>query len=655
MAEALIKLEGVRREFVSGDQTIAVLKDVNLEIAAGEMVAIVGASGSGKSTLMNILGCLDRPSRGTYRIGGRATGELSPDELAELRREHFGFIFQRYHLMGDLTARGNVEMPAVYAGRASGPRRERAQALLQRLGLGERVDHRPSQLSGGQQQRVSIARALMNGGQVILADEPTGALDTHTGQEVLRILEELNAAGHTVIIVTHDLEVARHARRIIEIRDGDIVADRLNADRPAVMPPPAAAAEPPQASPRPRWQGALERTGEALRMALVAMNAHRLRTALTMLGIVIGIAAVVSVVALGEGSRQKILNDISQMGTNTVDVYPGENFGDEKAARIRTLVPADADALARQHFADSVTPQVSTSVSLRYRNVSVNGTVQGVGEQFFRVRGLKLAQGQFFDGVAVTRRSQDVVIDENTRNRLFGASTDPIGQVILLGSVPSRVVGVTQKQEALFGAADTLNVYIPYTTALSRVLGQQHLRSITVRVADDTPTKTAETAIVKLLTQRHGTKDFFVFNTDSVRQTIERTTATMTLLVSMIALISLVVGGIGVMNIMLVSVTERTREIGVRMAVGARRADIMQQFLIEAVLVCLIGGLAGIALSLGLGVLVSQATGGSFQMVYSANAMVAAFVCSTLIGVAFGYLPARNAARLDPIESLARE
>jgi len=662
--EALIRLEGVWREFVSGDQTIAVLKDVNLAIAAGEMVAIVGASGSGKSTLMNLLGCLDRPTRGAYRIGGRATGELSPDDLAELRREHFGFIFQRYHLMADLSARGNVEMPAVYAGRARGPRRERAQALLQRLGLGERMAHRPSQLSGGQQQRVSIARALMNGGQVILADEPTGALDTHTGQEVLRILEELNAAGHTIVIVTHDMAVARHARRIIEIRDGEIVADRANHDAPAAAPVSASdpasdatsdAAPAPGGGPRARWGRALERTGEALHMALVAMNAHRLRTALTMLGIVIGIAAVVSVVALGEGSRRKILSDISRMGTNTVDVFPGENFGDEKAARIRTLLPSDADALGRQHFADSVTPQVSTSVSLRYRNVSVNGTVQGVGDQFFRVRGLQLAQGQFFDATAVVRRSQDVVIDENTRNRLFGAATNPIGQVILLGSVPSRVVGVTLKQEALFAAGETLNVYIPYTTALSRVLGQQHLRSITVRVADDTPIPAAEQAIGKLLLQRHGTKDFFVFNTDSVRQTIERTTATMTLLVSMIALISLVVGGIGVMNIMLVSVTERTREIGVRMAVGARRGDIMQQFLIEAVLVCLIGGMAGIALSLGLGVLVSEATGGAFQMIYSAASMVAAFVCSTLIGVAFGYLPARNAARLDPIESLARE
>jgi len=675
VADPLIRLAGVWREFASGEQSIAVLKDVNLEIAAGERVAIVGASGSGKSTLMNLLGCLDRPTRGTYRIGGRETGELGPDELARLRREHFGFIFQRYHLLPDLTARGNVEVPAVYAGRARAERRERAQALLARLGLADRMAHRPGQLSGGQQQRVSIARALMNGGHVILADEPTGALDTQTGQEVLRILEELNAAGHTVIIVTHDMEVARHARRIIEIRDGEIVADRANADAPAPAgtseaPAPAGApgqslppgshppplpAEPPLPSRQPGWQAYADRAGEALRMALLAMNAHRLRTALTMLGIVIGIAAVVSVVALGEGSRRKILSDISQMGTNTVDIFPGENFGDEKAARIRTLVPADAEALARQRYADSVTPQVSTTVSLRYRNVSVNANVQGVGDQFFRVRGLRLAQGRYFDATAVARRSQDVVIDENTRNRLFGANVDPIGQVIFLGSVPSRVIGVTYKQSTTFGNAETLNAWVPYTTALSRLLGQQHLRSITVRVGDDTPIQAAEQAIVKLLTQRHGVKDFFVFNTDAVRQTIERTTATMTLLVSMIALISLVVGGIGVMNIMLVSVTERTREIGVRMAVGARRSDIMQQFLIEAVLVCLIGGLVGIGLSLGIGVLFAQATAGAFRMVYSGASMAAAFICSTLIGVAFGYLPARNAARLDPVESLARE
>jgi macrolide transport system ATP-binding/permease protein len=652
MGSPLISLSGVRREFPAGEQTIAVLKNVDLTIEAGEMVAIVGASGSGKSTLMNILGCLDRPTSGDYRVSGRSTGELDPDELAELRREHFGFIFQRYHLLADLSATGNVEVPAVYAGKRREARHQRAGELLGRLGLGDRTDHRPGQLSGGQQQRVSIARALMNGGEIILADEPTGALDTHTGQEVLRILEELNAAGHTIILVTHDMNVARHAQRIIEISDGEIVSDRRNPDAQRRE----AEREAPAAMPRrPGWQAYLDRCGEALRMALLAMNAHRLRTSLTMLGIIIGIAAVVSVVALGEGSRRKIMDDIAEIGTNTVEVFPGKDFGDEKAAQIHTLLPSDADALARESYVDSVTPEVGTTSTVRYRNVSVNGSIQGVGEQFFRVRAFKLAQGKFFDETAVARRAQEVVIDDSTRRKLFGSHTDPIGQVIFLGSMPARVIGVTQKKDTVFGSNETLNVWIPYTTALSRVLGQRHLRSITVRVKDDVPPVAAEKAIVQVLTRRHVTKDFFVFNTDAVRKTIERTTATMTLLVSMIALISLMVGGIGVMNIMLVSVTERTREIGVRMAVGARRGDIMQQFLIEAVLVCLIGGMVGIALSLGLGVLVSKATGGSFRMIYSSASMVAAFTCSTLIGVLFGYLPARNAARLDPVEALARE
>jgi len=668
---ALLELRGLSREFPAGEQSIAVLKDIDLSIEAGEMVAIVGASGSGKSTLMNILGCLDRPTRGAYLVAGRDTGALAADELAELRREHFGFIFQRYHLLPDLTALGNVEVPAVYSGAARGPRRDRARALLGRLGLAEREAYRPNQLSGGQQQRVSIARALMNGGRVILADEPTGALDTHTGREVLDILEELNAAGHAVVIVTHDMDVARHARRIIEIRDGEIVGDHRQgaegagaanaagaagaAGSEAAAPDGTVNGAPAAPAARGPWRGYADRASEALRMALLAMGSHRLRTFLTMLGIIIGIAAVVSVVALGSGSREKILQDISSIGTNTIDVYPGKDFGDEKAASIRTLVPADADALARQGYADSVTPSVTTSASARFRNVSVSATINGVGEQYFRVRDVQIAQGQAFDATSVQRRAQDVVIDEKTREALFGTHTRPLGQVILLGSMPARVIGVSRKKETAFGGSgETLNVWIPYTTALSRLLGQQHLRSITVRVSDSVPTAAAEQSIVKLLTQRHGMKDFFVFNTDAIRRTIETTTATMTLLVSAIALISLIVGGIGVMNIMLVSVTERTREIGVRMAVGARRSDIMQQFLIEAVLVCLIGGVLGILLSLGIGVLIDHA-GIGFRMIYSTAAMAAAFVCSTLIGVVFGFLPARNAARLDPVDALARE
>ncbi len=634
----LLEIRELRREFPAGEGTIAVLKDINLSIHAGEMVAIVGQSGSGKSTLMNILGCLDKPTAGTYRVAGRATGQLGPDELAALRREYFGFIFQRYHLLGDLTARGNVEVPAIYAGTPAAARHDRAAALLGRLGLAERT----------------IARALMNGGSVILADEPTGALDTASGEEVMKILQELHAEGHTIIIVTHDMAVAEHAERIIEIRDGEIIGDRPTA-RMAGQPARAAA---PALPPRPAGRngvGALrDRFVEAFQMALLAMNAHRLRTFLTMLGIIIGIASVVAVVALGEGSRQQVLKNISSIGTNTIEIFSGSGFGDTRASRVRTLVPADAEVLARQSYVDSVTPTLSASVTGRYRNIEAAMTVMGAGEQYFRVKGVKIAQGSPFGADNVARREQVAVIDDNTRKTLFPNTPDPVGEVILLGSVPVRVIGVAAKSESAFGNTEALNVFVPYTTAMSRIVNQNYLRSITVRVRDDAPTSAAEQGINQILERRHGRKDFYVLNTDSIRQTIEATTQTMTLLISSIAVISLVVGGIGVMNIMLVSVTERTREIGVRMAVGARQSDIQQQFLIEAVLVCLIGGVLGILAALGFGQIFAR-TSSDFQMVYSHGSMAAAFLCATLIGVVFGFLPARSAARLDPVEALARE
>ncbi|MDQ5926286.1 MAG: macrolide transport system ATP-binding/permease protein [Pseudomonadota bacterium] len=647
---ALLDVHDLWREFPSGDGTVAVLKGVNLRIEAGEMVAIIGASGSGKSTLMNILGCLDRPTRGTYKVAGQPTDNLAPDDLARLRREHFGFIFQRYHLLSDLTALGNVEIPAIYAGHSTADRHTRAAALLGRLGMADRIEHKPGQLSGGQQQRVSIARALMNGGDVILADEPTGALDTVSGDEVMRILRELHADGHTVIIVTHDPKVAGHAQRIIEVSDGVIVSDRRQDGVDAQI---ATRRERSQSAPNP-WLAHLDRFTEAFTMALRAMAGHRLRTLLTMLGIIIGIASVVSMVALGEGSRQRILKDISAMGTNTIDVFPGQNFGDRTAGRIRTLVPADADALAQLHYVDSVTPSVSTGVTLRRGNVEASANVTGVGDQFFRVKGYTLAKGQGFDASGVRRQTQEAVIDPNTAKALFPAGEDPVGEVIFLGSVPVRVVGVTAPQESGFMVSDNLNVWVPYTTVMRRMLGQRHLRSITVRISDTAPSAAAEQGIVKLLTQRHGTKDFFVRNSDSIRQTIESTTQTMTLLISSIAVISLIVGGIGVMNIMLVSVTERTQEIGVRMAVGARQSDILRQFLIEAVLVCLLGGILGIALSLGIGAVFDR-IGGTHRMVYSVTSIVAAFGVSSLIGVVFGFLPARNAARLDPVDALSRQ
>jgi len=648
--QPLLEVRGVVREFPAGDTPIVVLKDVDLAIEAGEMVAIVGQSGSGKSTLMNILGCLDRPTRGSYRVAGRETGELDADALAELRREHFGFIFQRYHLLPDLTARGNVEVPAVYAGTPRDQRSARSQALLQRLGLAERLGHTPGKLSGGQQQRVSIARALMNGGSVILADEPTGALDTASGAEVLKILEELHAEGHTVIIVTHDMGVAGHAQRIIELSDGRITADRRRADAA----PPSTGTTPWQKEQSRRALGAwADRFTEAFRMALVAMNAHRLRTFLTMLGIIIGIASVVSVVALGEGSRQTVLKNIASIGTNTIEIFSGTGFGDMRSGMVRTLVPADADALADQGYVDSVTPNVTASYTVRYGNVAVTGTATGVGDQYFRVKDIQLAQGTAFDRSAVDQRAQVAVIDDNTRAKLFPDHPNPVGEVILVGSVPVRVIGVAKKKDGFGPSNESLNIFVPYTTAMNRMIGQNYLRSITVRVSDSAPVAAAEQGINQLLALRHGRRDFYVLNTDSIRQTIESTTQTMTLLISSIAVIALLVGGIGVMNIMLVSVTERTGEIGVRMAVGARQSDIQQQFLIEAVLVCLIGGVLGILAALGFGAVFARFSK-DFTLVFSANAMLAAFACSTLIGVVFGFLPARSAARLDPVEALAR-
>lgn len=648
-SQPLLQLHGISRRFQAGDQNVTVLKEINLSIAQGEMVAIVGASGSGKSTLMNILGCLDRPSEGDYQVAGRSTAQLDRDSLAELRREHFGFIFQRYHLLGDLSAQGNVEVPAVYAGHSRSARQQRAADLLQRLGLAQRLNYRPSQLSGGQQQRVSIARALMNGGEVILADEPTGALDSHSGQEVMSILKDLHARGHTVVIVTHDMQVAEHAQRIIELSDGEIVADRRKTTPHTVARLPIALDNAVS-----RWQSQRDRLYEAFKMALLAMASQRLRTLLTMLGIIIGIASVVSVVALGKGSQQQVLANINAMGTSTLEVYPGKDFGDMRSAAVQTLRSTDADALAQQGYVHSVTPTVSSSTTFRYGNQSVSGTVNGVGEQYFLVRGYSIDSGMAFNRHSVDQLMQEAVIDENTRNKLFPHGVNPLGEVILLGSLPCRIIGVAAKKQSGFGSDENLNVWIPYTTAMKRMLGQSYLKSITVRVNDDIDLSSAEDGVTRLLSQRHGGKDFFVMNTDSIRQTIEKTTATLTLLVSMIALISLVVGGIGVMNIMLVSVTERTREIGVRMAVGARASDIMQQFLIEAVLVCLLGGTLGVLLSLGIGVVFSQFSD-NFTMVYSTESIVAAFICSTLIGVIFGFFPARRAAGMDPIHALERE
>ena len=644
---ALIELHDLSKSFGEGENTCWALKNINLSLDKGDFIAIIGQSGSGKSTLMNILGCLDIPTEGSYCIDGVNIGDLYGDELAALRGEKFGFIFQRYNLLNSMSALDNVALPAVYAGLPLQKREERAEVLLTSLGIPEKLDNRPNELSGGQQQRVSIARALMNGGEIILADEPTGALDSKSGEQVLEILMNLNKAGHTIIMVTHDHGIAAYANRAIELKDGLVISDERKK---------------PFTPPRQNISGASQKTSlfyykdqflEALNMSVQAIFAHKMRSMLTMLGIIIGIASVVSMVALGQGSTEKILENINQMGTNTINIMPGTGFGDRRAGRIRTLTVADSVALAQQSYIDSATPVANASGNITWRNLDLTARLNGVGEQYFDVNGLEIEIGRGLSPDDVLHSATVVLLDHNSRAKLFPGGENPLGSIILFNRQPLEIVGVTKAPQNP-GQPDTLNLYAPYSTVMTRITGNRHIASITVKVNNTVSSAVAEKNLTELLTIRHGVKDFFTINMDSIRQTIESTTATMTLLISCIAFISLIVGGIGVMNIMLVSVTERTREIGVRMAIGAKQHNVLQQFLIEAVLICIIGGALGILLSGLIGIIFDYFVK-DFAMSYSMSSVALALGFSTLIGLIFGYMPARNASLLNPVDALARE
>ena len=661
----LLELKDVRRSYQSGATMVEVLHGIDLTVKAGEMVAIIGPSGSGKSTLMNIIGCLDNPSSGSYKVMGQDTLNMAPDELAALRRDFFGFIFQRYHLLGHLCARENAQVPAVYAGVRKHKRDERAKELLGSLGLDERTEYKPSQLSGGQQQRVSIARALMNGGQIILADEPTGALDTKSGQDVMKTLQELNAQGHTVIIVTHDPRIAACARRVIAIEDGSIKSDTINeqikdingdihknnssANTTGV--PLSTSLVKKQWS--LTWSSYLDRFKEAFIMAYRAMLSNRMRTLLTMLGIIIGIMAVVSVVALARGASEKIIANIAAMGTNTITIYPGQRMGDVRSGRVRSLTPRDLVVLQGQPFVDSVSASVQTNALLRRGAQESNAMAQGVSFDLFRVYGLKVKEGRIFSNQELKDRAQVGVIDDNAA-KLFFPTESALGKNIIVGNISVKVIGILAKTDSFVIRGENPNIFMPYTSVMTRLINQNYLSSIVVRIKEGFSTPVAESSIKSLLISRHGRQDFFMQSSDTIMKSIESATSTFTIMISAIAVISLVVGGIGVMNIMLVSVTERTREIGIRMAVGARQSDILSQFLIEAVMVCMLGGLLGVILSYIVGQVIMHFVP-AITLSYSMFSIIAAVLTSSAIGIAFGFMPARSASKLNPIEALARE
>ena len=647
----IIEIQNINKFFGEGENRVHILKDISISIEKGDFVSIIGQSGSGKSTLMNIIGCLDKATSGKYYIDGEEISGFSHDELSELRKKKFGFIFQRYHLLTSLNAKENVALPAIYAGVEHDERMKRAEKLLDELELSTKLKNKPNQLSGGQQQRVSIARALMNGGEIILADEPTGALDSKSGIRVMEILNQLHEEGHTIILVTHDKGIANQANRVIEIKDGEIFNDtRLREIKKENQEDKKSVND----LKKNKFQVAKDQFFESFKMSVSAIVAHKMRSLLTMLGIIIGIASIVCVVAIGNGSQQKVLANISSLGTNTMDIFNGEGMGNRFANRIKSLSITDVDILEKQSYVDSVTPNSSSLGTIVYQNKSFSGSLKGVGADYFDVRGVTISSGRAFSKEDETDLTSVALIDENTQKSLFGENEDPIGKVILFNKKPLKIIGTVDLSNVMGMNSSELNVFAPYTVVMNKVSGEKYIGSITVKVKDDIDSQVAQKSITDLLKAKHGKKDFFIMNTDTLKKTIESTTGTMKILISSIAVISLVVGGIGVMNIMLVSVTERTKEIGIRMAIGAKEKNILQQFLLEAVLICFIGGIVGIVLSLLIGWGFNSIST-SFSMIFSSFSIVMAVLFSTLVGVVFGYMPAKNAAKLDPIEALSRE
>lgn len=648
----MIEINKIRKTYHLGENEVNALREVSLKIDEGDYVAIMGPSGSGKSTLMHILGLLDVPSAGSYRIDGREVAGLSEDELAVLRREAIGFIFQQFNLLSRLSAEENVGLPLLYSQNRIDL--ERARELLGKVGLSSRASHRPNELSGGQQQRVAISRSLVNRPRMILADEPTGNLDSQSEKEILGVLRELNSQGITVVVVTHEEEVGREAHRIIRMRDGLVQSDERLRPIAEVAKAVGRAEKPGSGS---YYEGA-----EYIRQGFKTLMANKVRTALSMLGILIGVAAVVAMLAIGRGAQRDIEERLSSLGSNLLVLRTGavRRFGVTQETGVTTrLTLTDAESIKEKipSIRESA-PSVNGRVQISYQNKNWSTQVTGTMPAYARIRASEPAVGRFFTEEENRRRSRVAVLGSTVVKELF-ADANPIGENVKINKVIFQVVGILpEKGGGGFRDQDDV-ILVPLFTAMYRLLGKPYVDSIDIEIDDIENMAAAESSIEELMLQRHRVAlsqkqgAFEIRNMADIQEALSESGRTMSLLLASIAAISLLVGGIGIMNIMLVSVTERTKEVGLRKAIGARRRDILTQFLAESIVVSVVGGLIGILLGWGLTLVVTQWAGWSTSV--SPGSVLLAFFFSGTIGVVFGIYPARKASRLHPIDALRHD
>ncbi|RKY38512.1 MAG: MacB family efflux pump subunit [Candidatus Omnitrophota bacterium] len=653
----MIELVNVTKIYRMGKVDVVALRGVSLKIEPGEFVAILGPSGSGKSTLLHILGFLDKPDSGEYLFFGRDVTKLSDDELAYLRNRVAGFVFQQFHLLNRMSALENVELPLIYTKHT---KKEKTLPFekLKVVGLEDRAHHRPNELSGGQQQRVAIARALVNEPLLLLADEPTGNLDTRSGEEIIKILKNLNAQGKTIVVVTHDENIAHQAQRVIRMQDGKIISDESPG---RIFKGQTIEGQSFFLKERKKSYGFNSREIiENLRQGLQSIFSNRMRSFLSMLGILIGIASVITMIALGEGATQALSEKFASLGTNLLIVRPGSwrtRGVALEAGAVTRFTLSDAEAIAKLKYVKRVSPSVRGRGQVVYENKNWNTLVQGVGKDYAEMKSSQPVVGRFFTKEEEKTRKKLALLGITVARELFG-DKNPIGKTIKINRINFRVIGVLpEKGQSPRGDRDDV-VVVPVTTAMYRLLGKKYVDYIEAEVDGQKFIDEVKKDIENLIRKRHRLKaddkdSFSIRDMTEIRETFMNMIKTMTTLLGCIAAISLIVGGVGIMNIMLVSVAERTREIGLRKAIGASSKDIMLQFLIEAMALTCLGGVVGIIVGIGASFLLSLFAGWTTKV--SLFSIILATVFSVGVGVCFGLWPARKASRLDPIEALRYE